>query len=87
MNKTLLKKVCCMLSNNGLSKSFWTVALMYACHLVNRLHSSVIESKTLLKVWSEKVAQDYDRFRYLVLYMLSCQGRQVGTESEKMSVR
>ena len=56
-------------------------------HLINKLPSSMIEGKTPLKVWSEKVAQDYDRFRYLVLYMLSCQGRQVGTESEKMSVR
>ena len=60
MNKTLLEKVCCMLSNAGISKSFWAEALAYACHLVNRLPSSAIGGKTLLEVWSGKVAQDYD---------------------------
>jgi len=63
MNRTLLEKVCCMLSNTGISKSFWVEALAYAFHLVNRLPSSVIEGKTLLEVWSGKVAQDYNSLR------------------------
>ena len=37
--------------------------MTYACHLVNRLSSSVIGGKTPLEVWSEKVAQDYDSIR------------------------
>ena len=49
-----------MLSNAGISKSFWAEALAYACHLINRLPSSAIGGKTPLKVWSEKVAQDND---------------------------
>jgi len=52
-----------MLSNTGLSKSFWVEALVYVCHLINRLSSSVIEGKTLLKVWSKKVSHDYDSLR------------------------
>ena len=52
-----------MLSNAGLSKSFWAETLVYACHLINRFPSSAIGGKTLLKVWSEKVAQGYDLLR------------------------
>jgi len=63
MNKTLLEKVCCMLSNVELPKNFWAEALVYACYLVNRLPSSVIGGKTPLKVWSGKAAQDYDSLR------------------------
>ncbi|GKC65935.1 retrotransposon protein, putative, ty1-copia subclass, partial [Tanacetum coccineum] len=35
MNRTLLEKVWCMLSNVGLGKEFWAEAVTYACHLVN----------------------------------------------------
>jgi len=48
MNRTLLEKVRCMLSNAGISKSFWAKALAYTCHLVNRLPSSAIRGKTPL---------------------------------------
>ena len=50
MNKTLLEKVRCMLSNASLTKNFWVEALTYACYLVNRLPSSAIEGKTPLEV-------------------------------------
>jgi len=40
---------------------------VYACHLINRLFSSMIGGKTLLKVWSEKFSQDYDS-----LWVFSC---------------
>ena len=60
MNKTMLDKVRCLLSNAGLSKSFCSEALSYTCHLINRLPSSAIGGKTHLKDWSGKVAQDSD---------------------------
>ena len=60
---TLVEKIQYMLSNIDISESFWAEALAYACHLINRLPSSVIEGKTPLEVWSEKVAQDYDLLR------------------------
>jgi len=63
----LLEKVQCMLFNVGISKSFWTEALAYACHLVNKLSSSAIGGKTPLEVWLEKVAQDYD-----LLWVFGC---------------
>jgi len=50
-----------MLSNASISKYFWAEVLAYTCHFVNRLPSSAIEGKTLLK--SKKVAQDYDSLR------------------------
>ena len=56
-----------MLSNADMSKYFWTEALAYACNLVSRLLSSAIEGKSPLKVWSEKVVQDYDS-----LWVLGC---------------
>ena len=52
-----------MLSNTGISKSFWAEILAYTCHLVNRLPSSAIGGKTPLEVWSRKVAQDYESLR------------------------
>ena len=36
MNRTLLEKVRCMLSNSGLSNDFWAEAASTACYLVNR---------------------------------------------------
>ena len=52
-----------MYINAGLSKNFWAEALAYVCYLVNRLPSSVIEGKTLLKIWSKKPAQDHNSLR------------------------
>ena len=63
MNKTLLEKIRCMLSNAGLPKNFLAEALEYTCYLVNKLPSSAIGGKTPLKVWSRKAAQDYDSLR------------------------
>ncbi|KAH9666242.1 Integrase catalytic domain-containing protein [Citrus sinensis] len=63
MNRTLLEKVRCMLSNAGLEKKFWVEAVSYASHLVNRLPSAAIGGKTPMKMWSGKHAQDYDSLR------------------------
>ncbi|KAH9794794.1 Integrase catalytic domain-containing protein [Citrus sinensis] len=43
MNRTLLEKVQCMLSNAGLDKKFWAEAMSYASHLINLLPSAAIE--------------------------------------------
>ncbi|XP_068504229.1 uncharacterized mitochondrial protein AtMg00710-like [Phaseolus vulgaris] len=60
MNKTLVEKVRCMLSNAELDRKFWAEPVTYTQHLVNRLPSSAIDDKTPLEVWSGKPATDYD---------------------------
>ena len=60
LNRTLLEKVRCMLSNAGLGREFWAEAVTYACHLVNRLPSTAIGGKTPLEMWFGKPATDYD---------------------------
>ncbi|KAE8686610.1 Detected protein of unknown function [Hibiscus syriacus] len=60
MNRTLMEKVRCMLSNARLGKEFWPEALVYACHLVNRLPSTTIGGKTPLEKWFGESATDYD---------------------------
>ncbi|KAM1046410.1 hypothetical protein ACFX13_026491 [Malus domestica] len=56
LNRTLLEKVRCMLSQSSLSKSFWAEAVNYACHIINRLPSAAIQGKTPMEVELEKVA-------------------------------
>ena len=60
MNRSLLEKVRCMLSNAGLGKEFWAEAVVYASHLINRLPSTANGGKTPMEVWSGKPATDYD---------------------------
>ncbi|GKD01224.1 retrovirus-related pol polyprotein from transposon TNT 1-94 [Tanacetum coccineum] len=60
MNRTLLEKVRCMLSNAGLGKEFWAEVVTYACHLINRLPSTAIDGKTPFEKWYGKPALDYD---------------------------
>lgn len=54
MNRTLLERVRCLLSNAGLSKEFWGEAVMTAAYLVNRCPSSTISFKTPLEKWTDK---------------------------------
>ena len=63
MNRTLLERVRCMLSNAGLGKVFWAEAITYVCHLINMLPSTAIEGKSPLEVWSGKPVSDYDTLR------------------------
>jgi len=63
MNRTLLEKIQCLLSNARLAKSFWVEALTYASHLINMLPSSAIGGNTLMEVWSEKAVQGYDMLK------------------------
>ena len=60
MNRTMLEKVRCMLSNASLGKQFWAEVVMYASHLINRLPSSALNGKTPLEVWSGKPINDYN---------------------------
>ena len=60
MNRTILEKVRCMLSNAGLGKEFWAEAVVYAYHLINRLSSTSIEGRTPMEMWTGKPATDYN---------------------------
>ena len=46
MNRTILERVRCMLSNAKLANSFWGEAVNTACYLINRCPSSAIEFLT-----------------------------------------
>jgi hypothetical protein len=52
MNRTLLERARCLLSNAGLSRDFWAEAVNTACYLVNRSPSTAIDCKTPYEVWS-----------------------------------
>ena len=52
INRFLLEKAQCLLSNARLDKSFWAEAIVYASHLINGLSSTAIGGKTPLEVWS-----------------------------------
>ncbi|KAL5715795.1 hypothetical protein ACHQM5_017567 [Ranunculus cassubicifolius] len=52
MNRTLLEKARCMMSNAGLKKFWWAEALNMACFLINRSPHSALDYKTPMEVWS-----------------------------------
>ncbi|KAM1465608.1 hypothetical protein ACFXTO_045089 [Malus domestica] len=52
-----------MLSQSDLSKSFWAEAVNYACHIINRLPSAIVQGKTPMEVWTGKPSSDYDYIR------------------------
>ncbi|KAG8501441.1 hypothetical protein CXB51_003771 [Gossypium anomalum] len=60
MNRTIMEKVRCMLSNANLPKSFWAEAASTACFLINRSPSVSIEKKTPQEVWSSNPANYSD---------------------------
>ena len=51
MNKTLMEKAHCMLSNVDLPKSFWVEAASTACFLINHSPSTAIDKRTPQEVW------------------------------------
>jgi len=63
LDRTLLGKIRCLLSNSRLRKSFWAEALTYASHLINNLPLSGIGGKTPMKIWSDKAASNYDMLK------------------------
>ncbi|KAD6795292.1 hypothetical protein E3N88_06188 [Mikania micrantha] len=62
MNRTLLNKVRCLLSNSGLPKRFWAEALNTSAYLINRSPSSTIGMLTPMEKWSGSKA-DYSVLR------------------------
>ena len=42
---------------------------MYASHLLNRLSTTAIEGKTLLKIWLDRAARDRGSLKYLVVHL------------------
>src|SRR3954462_11512151 len=62
MNRTIISKARCMLSNAGLSRRFWAEAASTACHLINRSPSIALNKKTPTEVWSGSPA-DYSQLR------------------------
>lgn len=60
MNRTLVERARCMLSNAGLSKEFWAEAVNTTCYLVNRSLSTAIECKTPEEMWSGSLASYID---------------------------
>ncbi|KAG8503721.1 hypothetical protein CXB51_001724 [Gossypium anomalum] len=51
MNRMIMEKVRCMLSNTNLPKLFWAEAASTACFLINRSPFVAIEKKTPQEVW------------------------------------
>ncbi|KAG8499930.1 hypothetical protein CXB51_006489 [Gossypium anomalum] len=60
MNRTIMEKVRCILSNANLPKSFWAEVASTACFLINRSPSIAIEKKTPQEVWSSNPANYFD---------------------------
>jgi hypothetical protein len=62
MNKTIISKAHCMLSNSGLSRKFWAEGTSTTCDLINCSSSTAIGKKTLIEVWSGS-SYDYSQLR------------------------
>ncbi|GKV16510.1 hypothetical protein SLEP1_g27143 [Rubroshorea leprosula] len=62
MNRTLLERAQCMLSNAGLSKDFWAEVVNHASYLVSWSPSIAIGLKTPEELWSGSPA-DYSQLR------------------------
>ncbi|KAG8492366.1 hypothetical protein CXB51_009643 [Gossypium anomalum] len=60
MNRTIMEKVQCMLSNANLPKSFWAEVASTTCFLINRSLSVAIEKNTPQEVWSGNPANYSD---------------------------
>jgi hypothetical protein len=62
MNRKIISKPRCMLSNSGLSQKFWAEAASTACHLINCSPSTAINNKTPLEIWSSS-PYDYSQLK------------------------
>jgi hypothetical protein len=58
MNRTIISKARCMLSNAGMSRHFWAEAASTAYYLINRSPSIPLDKKIPTEVWSDTPA-DY----------------------------
>ena len=59
-NINLLERTRAMLKATGLGKPFWAEAIKTAYYVINRSSSTAIELKTLMEMWTRKVA-DYSQ--------------------------
>ena len=50
MNRTIISKAHCMLSNSSLSRKFWVETASTACYLINRSSFTDISKKTPIKI-------------------------------------
>ncbi len=62
MNRTIISRARCMLSNAGMHRRFWAEAVSTACYLINRSPNIAIDKKTPIEVWSGSPA-DYSELR------------------------
>jgi hypothetical protein len=62
MNKTIISKACCMLSNAGMSRCFLAEPASTAYYLINKSPSIPLDKKTPIEVWSGTPA-DYSQLR------------------------
>jgi len=58
MNRTLLERARCMISNAELTKDFWAEVINMVCYVVNHAPSATLNFKTPEEVWSGTLA-DY----------------------------
>lgn len=50
-NRTILERVRCMLTSDGLKKVFWAEVIWTTTYLINRCPSTVLDMKTLEEIW------------------------------------
>jgi transposase InsO family protein len=62
MNRTIISKACCMLSNVSMGRQLCVEAASTACYLINRSPSTTIEKKTPMEVWSGSPS-DYSQLK------------------------
>nr|GEZ38931.1 retrovirus-related Pol polyprotein from transposon TNT 1-94 [Tanacetum cinerariifolium] len=78
MNKTLMDKVRCLLTQSGLPKTFWAEATCTAAYLIKRSPSTAIEKKTPCGdvVRTSKISQGFEGYR---LYKLDDESPKIVT--------
>lgn len=76
MNRTIMDKVKCMLTESGLPSVFWAEAASTACYLINRSPSSAIEFLVPDFKWSN-VKPEYNHLRIFgcIVYVHTSQGK------------
>jgi hypothetical protein len=71
INKTIILKDRCMLSNAGLHRDFWVQGASTTCYLISRSPSIAINKKTPFEVWSVSPTNYLElRVFYCIAYML-----------------
>lgn len=60
MNRTVLRKVICILLRSSPPKLFWGEAAKAASYVINRSPTSAIHFKTLEEMWSGKLVDFND---------------------------